>query len=276
MKIVVIGGTGLIGSKLVSKLREHGHEAVPASPNSGVNTLTGEGLAEVLKGASVVVDVSNSPSFEEADAMKFFTTATNNLMRYEQDAGVRHHVALSVVGTDRIAQKKPSDAEKTIRGYFRAKLMQEKLIAESSIPYSIVHATQFFEFVKSIADASTVGTTVRVAPVLIQPMAADDVASAVGRVAVGPAVNGIVEIGGPQQFRLDEFVRQGLRARNDSRAVVADPAAGYYGVEVDERALVPDANARLGEIRFDAWLAESAKPAATVASQASPAVAASR
>jgi len=265
MKIVVIGGTGLIGSKLVSKLREHGHEAVPASPNSGVNTLTGEGLAEVLKGASVVVDVSNSPSFEEAEAMKFFTTATNNLIRYEKAAGVRHHVALSVVGTDRIAERKPSDAEKTIRGYFRAKLMQEKLIAESSIPYSIVHATQFFEFVNSIADASTSGTTVRVAPVLIQPMAADDVASAVGRVAVAPAINGIVEVGGPQQFRLDEFVQQGLRARNDSRTLVADPAAGYFGIEVDERALVPDNNARLGEIRFDTWLKEPAKSAAHAA-----------
>lgn len=276
MKIVVIGGTGLIGSKLVSKLREHGHEAVPASPNSGVNTLTGEGLAEVLKGASVVVDVSNSPSFEETEAMKFFTTATNNLIQYEKAAGVRHHVALSVVGTDRLAEKKPSDAEKTIRGYFRAKLMQEKLIAESSIPYSIVHATQFFEFVKSIADASTAGTTVRVAPVLIQPMAADDVASAVGRVAVGPAINGIVEVGGPQQFRLDEFVRQGLSARNDSRTVVADPAAGYFGIEVDERALVPGDNARLGEIRFDTWLKDSAKPAANVASQPTAAAAASR
>jgi len=276
MKIVVIGGTGLIGSKLVSKLREHGHEAVPASPNSGVNTLTGEGLAEVLKGASVVVDVSNSPSFEETEAMKFFTTATNNLIQYEKAAGVRHHVALSVVGTDRIAQKKPSDAEKTIRGYFRAKLMQEKLIAESSIPYSIVHATQFFEFVKSIADASTAGTTVRVAPVLIQPMAADDVASAVGRVAVAPAINGIVEVGGPQQFRLDEFVRQGISAHNDSRTVVADPAAGYFGIEVDERALVPGDNARLGEIRFDTWLKDSAKPAANVASQPTAAVAASR
>jgi uncharacterized protein YbjT (DUF2867 family) len=154
MKIVVIGGTGLIGSKLVNKLREHGHEAVPASPNSGVNTFTGEGLAEVLKGASVVVDVSNSPSFDEDVAMNFFTTATPNLLRYEQAAGVRHHVALSVVGTDRIAQRRPSDAEKTVRGYFRAKLAQEKLIAESPIPFSIVHATQFFEFVKNIADAA--------------------------------------------------------------------------------------------------------------------------
>src|SRR5580704_9106018 len=206
MKIVVIGGTGLIGSKLVNKLREHGHEAVPASPNTGVNTLTGEGLADVLQGASVVVDVSNSPSFEEAVAMKFFTTATPNLLRYEQSAGVRHHVALSVVGTDRLAEPRPSDAEQTIRGYFRAKLAQEKLIAGSSVPFSIVHATQFFEFVKNMADASSDGTTVRVAPVLIQPMAAEDVALGVGRVAVGAAVNGVVEIAGPQEFRLDEFI----------------------------------------------------------------------
>jgi uncharacterized protein YbjT (DUF2867 family) len=260
MKIVVIGGTGLIGSKLVNKLREHGHEAVPASPNSGVNTLTGEGLAEVLKGASVVVDVSNSPSFDEDVAMNFFTTATPNLLRYEQAAGVRHHVALSVVGTDRIAQRRPSDAEKTIRGYFRAKLAQEKLIAESPIPFSIVHATQFFEFVKSIADVASDGTTVRLAPVLVQPMAADDVAAAVGRVAVGAPVNGIVEVAGPQEFRLNEFVLQGLRAYNDPRTVVADPGAGYFGIEVDERTLVPDKDARLGETRFETWLTQSAKP----------------
>lgn len=261
MKIVVIGGTGLIGSKLVSKLCEHGHEAVPASPNSGVNTLTGEGLAEVLKGASVVVDVSNSPSFDEDVAMHFFSTATPNLLRYEQAAGVRHHVALSVVGTDRIAKRRPSDAEKTIRGYFRAKLAQEKLIAESPIPYSIVHATQFFEFVKSIADVASDGTTVRLAPVLIQPMAADDVAAAVGRVAVGAPVNGIVEVAGPQEFRLNEFVLQGLRVYNDPRTVVADPGAGYFGVEVDERTLVPGKDARLGETRFETWLTQSAKPA---------------
>jgi uncharacterized protein YbjT (DUF2867 family) len=261
MKIVVIGGTGLIGSKLVTKLREHGHEAVPASPNSGVNTLTGEGLADVLKRASVVVDVSNSPSFDEEVAMNFFNTATRNLIQYEQAAGVRHHVALSVVGTDRLAQKRPSDGPKTIRGYFRAKLAQEKLTAESSIPYSIVHATQFFEFVKNIADTSSDGTTVRLAPVLIQPMAAEDVAAAVGRVAVGTPVNGIVEVAGPQQFRLDEFIRQGLRFRSDPRTVVAEAAAGYFGVEVDDRTLVPGKDARLGEIRFEDWLVQSAKSA---------------
>jgi len=260
MKIVVIGGTGLIGSKLVNKLREHGHEAIAASPNSGVNALTGEGLADVLKRASVVVDVSNSPSFDEDVAMNFFNTATRNLIQYEQAAGVRHHVGLSVVGTDRLAEKGPSDAEKTIRGYFRAKLAQERLIAESLIPFSIVHATQFFEFVKNIADASSDGTIVRLAPVLIQPMAADDVAAAVGRIAVGAPVNGIVEVAGPQQFRLDEFVLQGLRARNDPRTVVADPGAGYFGVEVDDRTLVPGKNARLGETRFETWLTQSAKP----------------
>jgi uncharacterized protein YbjT (DUF2867 family) len=258
MKIVVIGGTGLIGSKLVKKLAEHGHEAVPASPNSGVNTLTGQGLAEVLQGAAVVVDVSNSPSFEEAAAMNFFTTSTRNLLQNEAAAGVRHHVALSVVGTERLSERRPSDAEHTIRGYFRAKLAQEQLIKASSIPYSIVHATQFFEFLKSIADASTNGTTIRVASALIQPMAADDVAMAVGRVAEGTPVNGTVEIGGPEQFPLDVFVRQGLSARNDPRTVVADAHAGYFGVEVDERTLVPGGDARLGEIRFEDWLGQPA------------------
>jgi uncharacterized protein YbjT (DUF2867 family) len=254
MKIVVIGGTGLIGSKLVKQLRQGGHEAVAASPDSGVNTLTGQGLAEVLQGAAVVVDVSNSPSFDEATAMNFFTTATRNLLRYEAAAGVAHHVALSVVGTDRLSEPRPSDGEHSIRGYFRAKLAQEQLIQQSSIPYSIVHATQFFEFVKSIADAATAGTTVRVAPVLIQPMAAEDVAKAVGRVAVGTPVNGTVEVGGPEQFRLDEFVRKGLGVRNDPRTVVPDPRAGYYGVEVDERALVPGIDAAVAKIRFDDWL----------------------
>lgn len=263
MKIVVIGGTGLIGSRLVHQLHEQRHEAVSASPGTGVNTLTGEGLTEVLKGASVVVDVSNSPSFGEEAATNFFKTATRNLLQYGQAAGVRHHVALSVVGTDRLAERRPSDAKETIRGYFRAKLAQEKLIKESSIPFSIVHATQFFEFFKSIADASSDGTTVRVAPVLIQPMAADDVASAVARVADGAPVNGIVEVGGPEEFRLDEFLRQGLRAYNDPRTVVADPAAGYFGVEVDERTLVPGKDAGLGETRFAAWLTQSVE--ATVA-----------
>jgi uncharacterized protein YbjT (DUF2867 family) len=248
MKIVVIGGTGLIGSKLVKKLGEHGHEAVAASPDSGVNTLTGEGLAEVLQGASVVVDVSNSPSFEDTAVMNFFTTSTRNLLQYEAAAGVQHHVALSVVGTERLPES----------GYMRAKIAQEKLIRESSVPYSIIHATQFFEFVKRIADEATDGTIVRLPPVLFQPMAADDVAKAVGKIAVGTPLNGTVEIAGPQQFRFDELIRLGLRARNDPRTVVADPHARYFGAELSERTLVPGSDARLGEIRFEEWLGQPA------------------
>jgi len=213
MKIVVIGGSGLIGSKLVTKLRERGHEAVPASPASGVNTLTGEGLTEALEGAAVVVDVSNSPSFEDGAALTFFQTSTGNLIAADAAAGVGHHVALSVVGAERLSNS----------GYMRARIAQENLTKESSIPYSIVHATQFFEFIKSIADAATDGDTVRLAPVLIQPMAADDVAGAVADVAVGPPVNGTVEVAGPQQFRLDELVRSTLRERHDPRKVITDP-----------------------------------------------------
>jgi len=246
MKVVVIGGTGLIGSKLVTKLREQGHEAVAASPNSGVNTLTGEGLAEVLLGASVVVDVSNSPSFEDAAVLNFFETSTRNLLAAEAAAGVGHHVALSVVGTERLTES----------GYFRAKIAQEKLIKSSSIPYSIVHATQFFEFVKSIADAATDGSTVRLAPVLIQPMAADDVAGAVARVATGSPLNATVEVAGPEQFRLDALIRKGLSARDDPREVTADPHARYFGAELGERTLVPGADARLGEIHFEDWLSQ--------------------
>lgn len=248
MKITVIGGTGLIGSKLVNKLREQGHEAVAASPNSGVNTLTGEGLAEALKGASVVVDVSNAPAWEDAAVMNFFETSTRNLIAAEVAAGVGHHVALSVVGTDRLLES----------GYFRAKIAQENLIKSSSIPYSIVRATQFFEFVKGIADFSTEGNTVRLPTALIQPMAADDVASEVGRIAVGTPVNGTVEVGGLEKFRLDELVRQGLAAWKDPREVVADPHARYYGIEVSERALVPGDDARLSQTRFAEWLKHSA------------------
>ena len=247
MKIVVIGGSGLIGSKLVNKLQEHGHEAVPASPNSGVNTLTGEGLAEALEGAAVVVDVSNSPSFEDAEVLHFFETSTGNLLDAEAAEGVAHHVALSVVGTERLSES----------GYFRAKIAQEKLIQESSIPYSIVHATQFFEFIKSIADAATDGNTVRLAPVLIQPMAADDVASAVGRIALGSPVNGIVEIAGPEQFRLDELIRRSLDAQNDPRQVIADPHARYFGAELKERTLIPGDGASLAETRFEDWLSRA-------------------
>jgi uncharacterized protein YbjT (DUF2867 family) len=255
VKIVVIGGSGLIGSKLVNKLQEHGHEAVPASPNSGVNTLTGEGLAEALEGAAVVVDVSNSPSFEDADVLHFFEKSTGNLLDAEAAEGVAHHVALSVVGTERLSES----------GYFRAKIAQEKLIQESSIPYSIVHATQFFEFVKSIADAATDANTVRLAPVLIQPMAADDVASAVGRVALGSPVNGIVEIAGPEEFRLDELIRRSLDAQNDPRQVIADPQARYFDAELKERTLVPGDGASLAETRFEDWLGArrlSQKPSA--------------
>ena len=248
MKLVIIGGTGLIGSKLVTRLREHGHDAVPAAPDTGVNTLTGEGLAEALQGARVVVDVSNSPSFEEKAVMEYFTTATRNLLKYAAAAGVSHYVALSVVGTGRI----PYSA------YFRAKNAQETLINGGGIPFSIVHATQFFVFVKRIADDATVVTTVRVPPVLFQPMAADDVAKAVGRVAVGAPVNGTVEVAGPQQFRFDELIRLGLAAYNDAREVVADPHARYFGAELDERSLIPLGEARLGDIRFDEWLGRPA------------------
>ena len=248
MNIVVIGGTGLIGSRLVNKLREHGHSAIPASPNSGVNTVTAEGLAEVLKGASVVVDVSNSPSWEDAAVLKFFETSTRNLLTYEAAAGVRHHVALSVVGTDRLSES----------GYFLAKIAQEKLIKASSIPYSIVHATQFFEFLKGLADISMVGGKVHLPPVLFQPMAADDVASAVGRIAVGQPVNGIVEIGGPEQFRVDELVRRRLASLKDPREVIADPNARYAGAKLSDKTLVPGNNARLGETRFEIWLTQSA------------------
>jgi uncharacterized protein YbjT (DUF2867 family) len=248
MKIVVIGGSGLIGSKLVIKLREHGHEAVAASPNSGVNTLTCEGLAEALKGASVVVDVSNSPSWEDTAVLKFFETSTRNLLTYEAAAGIGHHVALSVVGTERLFES----------GYFRAKIAQEKMITNSAIPYSIVRATQFFEFLKGLADISVDGDKVRVPPVLFQPMAADDVASSVARIAVGPPVNGIVEIAGPEQFRVDELVRERLAALKDPREVIADPEARYSGAKVSLTTLMPDKTARLGETRFQTWLTQSA------------------
>jgi uncharacterized protein YbjT (DUF2867 family) len=252
MKIVVIGGTGLIGSKLVTKLREHGHEAIAASPNSGVNTLTGEGLADVLKGALVVVDVSNSPSWEDLEVLKFFETSTRNLLSYGTAAGVKHLVALSVVGTDRLSES----------GYFRAKIAQEKLIKNSSIPYSIVHATQFFEFLKQLADISFDGKKVRLPDALFQPMAADDVASAVGKVAVGQPINGTVEIGGPEPFRIDELVRRRLASLNDTREVIADPNAKYSGAKLEERTLVPGKDARLGETRFETWLIQSTAAAA--------------
>jgi uncharacterized protein YbjT (DUF2867 family) len=248
MKSVVIGGSGLIGSKLVNKLREDGHEAVAASPNSGVNTLTGEGLAEALKGASVVVDVSNSPSWEDAAVMNFFETSTRNLLACEAAAGVGHHVALSVVGTERLSES----------GYFRAKIAQENPIKGSPVPYTIVHAMQFFEFLKGLADISVVDGKVHLPPALFQPMAADDVAAGVGRIAVGPPVNGTIEIAGPEEFRIDELVRRRLAALKDPREVIADPNALYSGAKLSVRTLVPGGNARLGETRFETWLTQQA------------------
>jgi len=250
MKIVVIGGTGLIGSKLVSRLLEHGHEAVAASPTLGVNTITGDGLAEALDGASVVVDVSNAPSWKDEAVLEFFETSTRNLLAAEAAAGVGHHVALSVVGTDRLSES----------GYFRAKIAQEKLIRESSIPYTIVRSTQFFEFMTSIADAATDGNTVRLRSVLIQPMAADDVASAVAQISVAPPVNGIVEIAGPDQFLLDELIRGWLSEIGDPREVVTDPHASYFGVESGPRTFLPDYDARIVETRFEDWLTNSMSP----------------
>ncbi|MET9342469.1 SDR family oxidoreductase [Nonomuraea sp. NPDC003804] len=248
MKIVVIGGTGLIGSKLVTKLAEHGHEAVAAAPDTGVDTLTGEGLAEVLTGASTVVDVSNSPSFERAAVLEFFETSTGNLLAAEAAAGVGHHVALSVVGTERMPDN----------GYFAAKIAQERLIENSPIPFSLVHATQFFEFVRSIADEATVDRKVHVAPVRFQPIAGDDVAQAVGRVAVGSPLNGRVEVAGPEQFRMDEFFREALVAWGDSREVVTDPQARYFGSVPGERTLVPGEGATLGQTRYRDWLDRTA------------------
>ncbi|TDB97050.1 SDR family oxidoreductase [Actinomadura sp. 7K534] len=248
MKIVVIGGTGLIGSKVVSKLGEHGHEAVAAAPNTGVDTLTGEGLDEALKGASVVVDVSNSPSFEDAAVLEFFETSTGNLLAAERKAGVGHHVALSVVG----AERRPDV------GYFRAKLAQEKLIKESGIPYSIVHATQFFEFVRRIADESADGDNVRIAPVGFQPIAGEEVARTVGRTAAGSPLNRTVEIAGPTQYRMDEFFRKALAALEDPREVVTDPEARYFGAVMGERDLVPGDGAALGEITYAEWLKTNA------------------
>jgi uncharacterized protein YbjT (DUF2867 family) len=249
MKIVVIGGTGLVGSKVVHGLTEHGHDAIAAAPSTGVNTVTGEGLAEVLTGADVVVDVSNSPSFEENPATEFFRAATTNLLDAEARAGVGHHVALSVVGTERLAQES---------GYFRAKLLQERLISAGPIPYSIVHATQFFEFLKTIADSATVGNEVRLPEKLIQPMASVDVAEAVAITAVNKPVNGIVDVAGPEQFTLPDLIRTALTARGDSRQVVVDPHARYWGVDIDQDTLVPGDGASLFDIRFADWILETA------------------
>lgn len=251
-KIVVIGGTGLIGSKVVAKLTEHGHEAIPASPNSGVNTLTGEGLAEVLAGADTVLDVSNSPSFADDDVMAFFTTATTNIIDAAKAAGVGHYVALSVVGAELMVDS----------GYQRAKVAQEKLIKTSGIPYSIVHATQFFEFVKSIAASTTVGNEVHLSHALIQPIAAEDVATAVARTTAGEPLNGTIEIAGPDELGLDDLIRAGLANAGDPRTVVTDPEATYFGQKLGERMLLPGANAIIFNTRFEEWLS-TATPAPT-------------
>lgn len=243
MKVVVIGGSGLIGSKLVPRIREHDHQVVAASPTSGVSTLTGEGLALALSGAQVVVDVSNSPSFESSAALEFFTTSTRNQLGAEEEAGVTHHVALSVVGTQRLSES----------GHFRAKIAQEEMIKESSIPYSILHATQFFEFIKSIADSTTEGDTIRLPPILVQPIAADDVAEALCQVALASPIDGTIEVAGPEQIRLNELIESTLRACNDTRAVSADSTALYFGVELGERSLLPDNDARVGRTYLNEW-----------------------
>jgi uncharacterized protein YbjT (DUF2867 family) len=249
MRIVVVGGTGRIGSKVVDELTGHGHEAVAAAPSTGVNAVTGEGLADALAGAQVVVDVTNSPSFEEAAAQEFFTRSTANLLAAEADAGVTHHVALSVVGTERLARES---------GYFRAKLAQERLIEDGPIPYTIVRATQFFEFLTAIADSATINGTVRLSDAAFQPMASADVAEAVAIAAVNDPVNGIAEVGGPERFRLPELIRTALTARGDTREVVADPDAGYWGVDIDEDTLVPGDGATLFDTRFSDWVLETA------------------
>jgi len=253
MKIVVIGGSGLIGSKVVNILRQRGHEVVAASPSTGVNTLTGEGLAGALAGAQEVVDVANSPSFEDKPALEFFETSGRNLLTVEKTAGVMHHVALSVVGTDRLTKSGPG----SLSGYFRAKMAQENLIKASGIPFTIVHATQFFEFAKNMAQSGTDGSTIRLSSVLMQPMAADDVAAAVAEVALGQPVNGMIEVAGPDQIRQDELVRQYLSATGDPRKVVTDDKPLYYGIEVNDQSLVPGPNPRLGKVHFNDWLSHS-------------------
>jgi len=250
MKIVVIGGTGLIGSRLVNTLRAKGHEALAASPDSGVNTITGEGLTDALAGASVVVDVSNSPSFEDAAVLKFFETSTANLVSAEARAGVRHHVALSIVGTDRVPDS----------GYLRAKLAQETLIRKSGIPYSILRSTQFFEFISRIAQSGPDGR-LRVSGALFQPILSADVVAALADMTLGVPVNGIMEIGGPEQFPMNELVRRVLRASGDAREVVTDEHARYFGAELDDRSLVAGPSARLGTKRVDEWLEESSSAA---------------
>jgi uncharacterized protein YbjT (DUF2867 family) len=247
MKIVVIGGSGLIGTKLINRLRQAGHEAIAASPASGVNTLTGEGLAEVLVGAQVVVDVANSPSFEDKAVLAFFETSGRNLLAAEAAAGVGYHVALSVVGTDRLPDC----------GYFRAKLAQEDLIRASKIPYTILRSTQFFEFLNGIVQSGTDGQAVHLSPALVQPIMSDDVAAALADVTLGAPVNGVIELAGPERISLDELVRQFLKAKKDTRQVIADVHARYFGAELDDQSLTPGKNPRLGTIRFKEWLSQA-------------------
>ena len=254
MKIVVIGGSGLIGKQVVNRLRQQGHEVVSASPSSGVNAVTGEGLVGALAGAQVVVDVANSPSFEDQAVLHFFENSTRNLLSAEAAAGVRHHVALSVVGTERLL----------VSGYFRAKMVQEQLIQASTVPCTIVRATQFFEFVGAIAQGATDGQVVRVPPALMQPVAAEDVAATVADVAVEDPVNGMLELGGPEKIRQDELVRRFLNASHDTRQVVTDPQARYFGIELNDQSLTPAADARIGLIRFDDWLSRSVSPMANI------------
>jgi uncharacterized protein YbjT (DUF2867 family) len=250
MKIVVIGGTGLIGSKLVVLLRQRGQEVLAASPDSGVNTLTGEGLSEALAGAQVVVDLANSPSFEDTAVMNFFQTAGRNLLAAEAAAGVRHHIALSVVGADRLPDS----------GYLRAKVAQESLIKASETPYTILRSTQFFEFVGRIADEGSEGNLVRVPAALIQPIVSDDVVAVLTEIALGPPVNGTLEVGGPERFRFDEIIGRALSVKNDKRKVVADGHARYFGTELEEESLIPGGKARVGQTRFDAWISRSSAP----------------
>jgi uncharacterized protein YbjT (DUF2867 family) len=248
MKIVVIGGTGLIGSRLVSTLRSKGHEVLPASPDSGVNTITGEGLDAALAGAQVVVDVSNSPSFDDVAVLKFFETSSTNLLAAEQRAGVRHHVILSIVGTDRVPGS----------GYLRAKLAQENLIKKSGMPYSILRSTQFFEFIARIAQSGANGSSVRVSGAMFQPILSSDVVAALADITSGAPLNGTVEVGGPEQFRMDELVRRVLRANGDQREVIMDSHARYFGAELDDASLVAGPDARVGSMRFEQWLQDTA------------------
>jgi uncharacterized protein YbjT (DUF2867 family) len=251
MKIVIIGGTGLIGTKLANRLRDKGHEVVAASPNTGVNTITGEGLAEALAGAHIVVDVANSPSFEDKAVLEFFETSGRNLLAAEAKAGVKHHVALSVVGTDRNPDS----------GYLRAKLAQEKLIKAAKIPYTILRSTQFFEFAGAIAQSASDGKTVRLSPAFFQPIVSDDVADALADVTLAAPVNGTVEVAGPERIAMDEFVRRFLTAKKDPREVIADVHARYFGAEINDQSLTPGANPRIGATRFQDWLSRSVAPA---------------